>query len=80
MSKWNRREVIAAGAALGILPAVGSGKQQTMLTEKPADVIAATPGRLLDLHQQGAVNFRDLEVSERHAFFLHLIPGYHENF
>ena len=34
MSHWNRREVIAAGAALGMLPTIGSGESRTMLTKR----------------------------------------------
>jgi ATP-dependent RNA helicase RhlE len=29
---------------------------------KGVDILVATPGRLLDLHQQGEVNFKDLEI------------------
>jgi aryl-alcohol dehydrogenase-like predicted oxidoreductase len=32
MNNWNRREVIAAGAALSLLPTIGSAKDATMLT------------------------------------------------
>jgi diketogulonate reductase-like aldo/keto reductase len=32
MRDWNRREVIAAGAALGLLPSVGTAKDASMLT------------------------------------------------
>ena len=35
---------------------------QMMKLRKGVDVLVATPGRLLDLHQQNAVNFADLEV------------------
>jgi ATP-dependent RNA helicase RhlE len=35
---------------------------QLMNMRKGADILVATPGRLLDLYQQNAVNFNDLEV------------------
>ncbi|MDF1781239.1 MAG: DEAD/DEAH box helicase [Alcanivoracaceae bacterium] len=35
---------------------------QMMKLRKGADILVATPGRLLDLYQQNAVNFDDLEV------------------
>ena len=34
MNKWNRREVIAAGAALGMLPSIGAGEQGAMRTKR----------------------------------------------
>jgi ATP-dependent RNA helicase RhlE len=30
--------------------------------QRGVDILVATPGRLLDLHQQGAVSFKDLEI------------------
>ncbi|MEY4590636.1 MAG: hypothetical protein RL497_2712 [Pseudomonadota bacterium] len=35
---------------------------QMMALRKGADVLIATPGRLMDLHQQNAVNFNDVEI------------------
>jgi ATP-dependent RNA helicase RhlE len=35
---------------------------QIQRLRKGVDILVATPGRLLDLHQQGEVNFRDLEI------------------
>jgi len=40
----------------------GYQKQQTMLTEKPVDVIAATPGRLLDFISKKLINLSRVEV------------------
>ena len=34
MNKWNRREVIAAGAALGLLPSIGTGENGAMRTKR----------------------------------------------
>ena len=40
---------------------VGYGRQKEMLT-KGVDVVVATPGRLLDLHQQRSISFKDIEI------------------
>jgi len=40
----------------------GYQKQQTMLTEKPVDVIAATPGRLLDFISKKLINLSRVEI------------------
>lgn len=40
----------------------GYQKQQTMLTQKPVDVIAATPGRLLDFISKKLINLSRVEV------------------
>jgi ATP-dependent RNA helicase RhlE len=37
-------------------------KAQITYLHKGVDILVATPGRLLDLHQQGAVNFDSLEI------------------
>ncbi len=34
MNNWNRRDVIAAGAALGLVPTLGSGEESSMLTKR----------------------------------------------
>jgi len=44
-----------------IFGGVGQGNQERALAAQP-DILVATPGRLLDLCQQGKVSFRDLEV------------------
>jgi ATP-dependent RNA helicase RhlE len=44
-----------------IFGGVGQGNQERALAAGP-DILVATPGRLLDLCQQGKVNLRDLEV------------------
>jgi ATP-dependent RNA helicase RhlE len=44
-----------------IFGGVGQGNQERALATGP-DILVATPGRLLDLCQQGKVSFRDLEV------------------
>jgi len=36
--------------------------QERMLRESPVDVLVATPGRLLELHARGVLNFEDVEV------------------
>jgi len=36
--------------------------QEKMLRENPVDVLVATPGRLLELHARGVLNFEDVEV------------------
>jgi ATP-dependent RNA helicase RhlE len=50
----NLRSVVVFGG-VGINP-------QMMAMRKGADILVATPGRLLDLYQQNAVRFDDLEV------------------
>ncbi len=40
---------------------VGYGKQRDDL-KRGVDVVAATPGRLLDHHEQGTINFRDVNI------------------
>ncbi|MCZ6671519.1 MAG: DEAD/DEAH box helicase [Verrucomicrobia bacterium] len=40
---------------------VGYGRQKELLA-KGVDVVVATPGRLLDHHQQRTINFKDIEV------------------
>ncbi len=37
-------------------------KQERLLSEGPVDLIAATPGRLLDFCRKGTLNLRDVEV------------------
>ena len=32
MNDWTRRDILAAGAALGVLPGLAVGKEETMLT------------------------------------------------
>ncbi len=44
-----------------IFGGVGQGNQERALAASP-DILVATPGRLLDLCQQGKVHLRDLEV------------------
>ena len=44
-----------------IFGGVGQGNQERALAQGP-DVLVATPGRLLDLCQQGKISFRDLQV------------------
>ncbi|HEY2955879.1 MAG TPA: DEAD/DEAH box helicase [Candidatus Eisenbacteria bacterium] len=36
--------------------------QERTLRDQPIDVLVATPGRLLELHARGAVNFEDIEI------------------
>ena len=36
--------------------------QERMLREQPVDLLVATPGRLLDLHSRGCLNFADVEI------------------
>jgi ATP-dependent RNA helicase RhlE len=36
--------------------------QERMLREQPLDVLVATPGRLLELHSRGVLNFEDIEI------------------
>jgi ATP-dependent RNA helicase RhlE len=36
--------------------------QEKMLREEPVDVLVATPGRLIELHARGVLNFEDVEV------------------
>jgi ATP-dependent RNA helicase RhlE len=36
--------------------------QERMLRDQPADVLVATPGRLLELHGRGCLNFEDVEI------------------
>ena len=50
----NLRSVVVFGG-VGVNP-------QMMAMRKGADILVATPGRLLDLYQQNAVKFDDLEV------------------
>jgi ATP-dependent RNA helicase RhlE len=54
------------GAHLPLKSAVVFGgvkiNPQIARLRKGADILVATPGRLLDLHQQGAVRFGDLEI------------------
>jgi ATP-dependent RNA helicase RhlE len=37
-------------------------QQERMLREQPVDILVATPGRLLELHARGVVNFEDVEL------------------
>jgi ATP-dependent RNA helicase RhlE len=36
--------------------------QERMLREQPLDVLVSTPGRLLELHARGCLNFEDVEI------------------
>ena len=58
--------VATYGAHLPFMSAVIFGgvksNPQIAALRKGIDILIATPGRLLDLHQQGEVNFSDLEV------------------
>ncbi len=40
---------------------VGYGRQKELLA-KGCDVVVATPGRLIDHHKQGTINFKDIEI------------------
>lgn len=50
----NLKSAVVFGG-VNINPQIGTLKQGV-------DLLVATPGRLLDLHQQGAVNFKDIEL------------------
>lgn len=52
---WQRLHVLAVHGGVSINP-------QMMAMRGGADVLVATPGRLLDLHRQNAVDFRSLRV------------------
>jgi ATP-dependent RNA helicase RhlE len=58
--------VATYGQHMGMRSAVVYGgvkiNPQMMALRKGADVLVATPGRLMDLHQQNAVNFNDVEI------------------
>lgn len=58
--------VTSYGAHLPLKAAVVFGgvkiNPQIASLRKGVDILVATPGRLLDLHQQGEVNFKDLEI------------------
>ena len=58
--------VATYGAHLPFTSAVVFGgvkiNPQIAKLRKGVDILVATPGRLLDLHQQGEVNFKDLEI------------------
>ena len=54
-SKYSRLRSAVVYGGVGINP-------QMMKLRKGVDVLVATPGRLLDLYQQNAVRFNDLEV------------------
>lgn len=58
--------VATYGQHMGMRSAVVYGgvkiNPQMMALRKGADVLVATPGRLMDLHQQNAVNFSDVEI------------------
>jgi ATP-dependent RNA helicase RhlB len=47
---------------LAIYGGTGYNKQQTMLQEKPVDVIVATPGRLLDFISKKLINLSKIET------------------
>ena len=42
----------------------GTGSE---LQRRGVDVLVATPGRLLDLHGQGYIDFRDVEFFDHHV-------------
>ncbi|MCK9563269.1 MAG: DEAD/DEAH box helicase, partial [Bacteroidales bacterium] len=54
----------AAGLPLRVAVAYGGVKinPQLMMMRRGADVLVATPGRLLDLHRSNAVRFQQLEI------------------
>ena len=58
--------VVTYGAHLPLKSAVVFGgvkiNPQIAALRRGIDILVATPGRLLDLHQQGEVRFRDLEI------------------
>ena len=58
--------VATYGAHLPFTSAVVFGgvkiNPQIARLRKGVDILVATPGRLLDLHQQGEINFKDLEI------------------
>ena len=58
--------VVSYGQHMGLRSAVVYGgvkiNPQMMALRKGADVLVATPGRLMDLHQQNAINFCDVEI------------------
>lgn len=47
---------------VSVFGGTGYHKQQTLLTEKPVDVIAATPGRLLDFISKKLINLSRVEI------------------
>ncbi|MEH0022536.1 MAG: DEAD/DEAH box helicase [Desulfobacter sp.] len=47
---------------ISVFGGTGYHKQQTLLTEKPVDVIAATPGRLLDFISKKLINLSRVEI------------------
>ncbi|MCK5836066.1 MAG: DEAD/DEAH box helicase [Desulfobacula sp.] len=47
---------------IGVYGGTGYNKQQAMLQEKPVDVIAATPGRLLDFISKKLINLSRVEI------------------
>jgi ATP-dependent RNA helicase RhlE len=61
-----QESVIAYGKHLNLRSAVVYGgvniNPQMMLLRRGVDVLVATPGRLLDLYQQNAIKFGDVEV------------------
>jgi len=56
LAKYSRMNII------GVYGGTGYNKQQTMLQEKPVDVIAATPGRLLDFISKKLINLSKIEI------------------
>ncbi len=47
---------------VSVFGGTGYQKQQTLLTDKPADVIAATPGRLLDFISKKLIDLSRIEI------------------
>ncbi len=48
---------------ISIYGGTGYQKQQTLLRQKPVDIIVATPGRLIDFMQKGLINPSKVEIA-----------------
>lgn len=56
LAKFSHLRIVA------VFGGTGYQKQQTLLTDKPVDVIAATPGRLLDFISKKLINLSRVEI------------------
>ena len=56
LAKYSHQRIVS------VYGGTGYQKQQTLLTEKPVDVIAATPGRLLDFISKKLINLSRVEI------------------
>lgn len=73
MNRWNRRQVLAAGAALGVAPAILGGEETRMLTKKIPSSGEALPVIGLGTYSVFDVNSTPAEIATRKDIVARLV-------